>query len=584
MVANLHRANQNPHCSTMRASLSLLCSLSFSLHHHRLPCSLPTVNPNRFSSAPLASSAASHSNFVEHSASEDSSSEEEEWDYWGGGKEGSLSFDLGVAGSEMIRHMGAPSLKVKELEELPGEWRRSKLTWLCKELPALAFVQRRFFYSFSILNATRKWLRQEDATYVVVHFIRIGEYEAAHSVYNWMQRQDWYRFDFALATKLADSMGKQQKWFECQIIFDDIIHRRHMPSESTFHILIDAYLSVPNKFRFDKACGIYNGMIHLGVYQPHLNVHISLFRALISKLGGSSKHYLKQVELIFHNLVTSGLEIPKEVYVGLIWLHSYQRTVDKERIASLREEMRQVGIEEGKEVLLSVLRVCSKERDVEEVERICLKLLDSNDGIPTQAFVYKMVAYAKVGEFMKSLDTFREMRKLMGSATVPEYRELIEVLCKTKNTKLAESVMDEFVKSGMKPPLIMPYINISNLNLGMPDRLHLAFFEYENILVYNIYLESLIKAGNVKKADEIFNQMQSDEAIGIDARSCNTMLSGYLSSCNTISRGYLASEKYNKVYELFHLMIDKDYDVEPQLDSDLDYVLKMVRKDLVVLV
>ncbi|TXG64693.1 hypothetical protein EZV62_011687 [Acer yangbiense] len=526
-------------------SLSLLRSLSFSLHHHRLPCSLPTFNPHRFSSAPLASSssATSHSNFVKHSASEDSSSEEEEWDYWGDGKEGSLSFDLGVAGSEMIRHMGAPSLKVKELEELPGEWRRSKLTWLCKELPALAFVQCRFLDSFSILNATRKWLRQEDATYVVVHFIRIGEYEAAHWVYNWMQGQDWYRFDFALATKLANSMGKQQK-------------------------------CVPNKCRFDKACGIYNGMIHQGGYQPHLNVYNSLFRALISKLGGSSKRYLKQVELIFHNLVTSGLEIPKEVYVGLIWLHSYQRTVDKERIASLREEMRQVGIEEGKEVLLSVLRVCSKEEDVEEVERICLKLLDSNDGILTQAFVYKMVAYAKIGEFTKSLDTFREMQKLMGSTMVPEYRELVEVLCKAENTKLAESVMDEFVKSGMKPPLIMPsYINISNLNLGMPDRLHLAFFEYENILVYNIYLESFIKAGNVEKADEVFNQMQSDEAIGIDARSCNTMLSGYLSSCNTISSGYLSSEKYNKVDELFDLMVDKDYDVEPWLDSDLDYVL-----------
>ncbi|KAK1570956.1 hypothetical protein Q3G72_009600 [Acer saccharum] len=145
--------------------------------------------------------------------------------------------------------------------------------------------------------------------------------------------------------------------------------------------------------------------------------------------------------------------------------------------------------------------------------------------------------------------------------------------------------MDEFVKSGMKPPLIMPsYINISNLNLGMPDRLHLAFFEYENILVYNIYLESLIKAGNVEKADEIFNQMQSDEAIGIDARSCNTMLSGYLSSCDTILSGYLSSEKYNKVDKLFDLMVDKDYDVEPRLDSDLDYVLMMVRKDLVDLV
>ena len=82
----------------------------------------------------------------------------------------------------MIRHMGAPSLKVKELEELPGEWRRSKLTWLCKELPALACVQCSFYYIFWILDVARKWLRQEDATYVVVHFIRIDEYVAAYKV------------------------------------------------------------------------------------------------------------------------------------------------------------------------------------------------------------------------------------------------------------------------------------------------------------------------------------------------------------------------------------------------------------------
>ncbi|KAK2665163.1 hypothetical protein Ddye_003774 [Dipteronia dyeriana] len=104
--------------------------------------------------------------------------------------------------------------------------------------------------------------------------------------------------------------------------------------------------------------------------------------------------------------------------------------------------MGHMGIEEGKDVLLSVLRVHSKDGDVEEAERICRKMLESDDGIPIQAFVYKMVAYAKIGEFTKSLDTFREMRKLMGSATVPEYRELIKVLCKAENTKLAESVME----------------------------------------------------------------------------------------------------------------------------------------------
>ncbi|KAK4848790.1 hypothetical protein QYF36_017370 [Acer negundo] len=192
--------------------------------------------------------------------------------------------------------MVAPSLEVEELEELPEQWRMSKLALLLS-----------------------KWLRQEDTTYAVVHGMRIGEYEAAFRVYQQLMirqhgyRQHWYRFDFALATKLAESLDE-----DC----------------------------------LDKACRLYNGMIQPGGYQPHLNLHNSLFRALISKPGSSSKHYLKQAELIFHNLMTSALEIHMDIYVGLIWIHSYQGTVDKERIASLREEMRQVGIKEAKEVLV----------------------------------------------------------------------------------------------------------------------------------------------------------------------------------------------------------------------------------------
>ncbi|KAK2665164.1 hypothetical protein Ddye_003738 [Dipteronia dyeriana] len=232
----------------------------------------------------------------------------------------------------MIRHMVAPSLEVKEL---PEQWRRSKLELLCKELPALNLGSGRYDACKNsnyrnILNAPSKWLRQEDATYAVVHGMRIGEYEAAFEVYQQlMMRKHWYRFDFALATKLAESLGKEGMFEQCREIFHEIIYKGHVPCESTFHILMDAYLSVPDKGRLHKACCIYNGMIHPGGYQPHLNVHNFLFRALISKLGASSKHYLKQAEFIFHNLVTSGFEIQEDIYAGLIWLHSYQGTVNK---------------------------------------------------------------------------------------------------------------------------------------------------------------------------------------------------------------------------------------------------------------
>lgn len=66
---------------------------------------------------------------------------------------------------------------MKELEELPEQWRRTKLAWLCKELPA-----HRSGTVVRVLNAQRKWIRQEDATYVIVHCMRIRENETALKV------------------------------------------------------------------------------------------------------------------------------------------------------------------------------------------------------------------------------------------------------------------------------------------------------------------------------------------------------------------------------------------------------------------
>lgn len=482
---------------------------------------------------------------------------------------GSVDFDVGAAGSEM-RHLGEPVVEVIELEELPEQWRRAKLAWLCKELPS-----HKGGTLVRILNAQKKWLRQEDGTYLAVHCMRIRENETGFRVYEWMMQQHWYRFDFALATKLADYMGKERKFAKCRDIFDDIINQGRVPSEMTFHILIVAYLSAPVQGCLDEACSIYNRMIQLGGYQPRPSLHNSLFRALVSKPGGLSKYYLQQAEFIFHNLLTSGLEIQKDIYSGLIWLHSYQDNIDKERISLLKKEMQQAGFEEGKEVLLSVLRVCAKEGDVEEAEKTWLRLLESDNGIPTPAFVYKMEAYAKIGEFMKSLEIFREMQERLGSASVPAYHKIIELLCKAEETELAESLMKEFVETGMKP-LMPSYINLTNmyLNLGMHDRLHLAFSEClekcrPNRTIYGIYLESLKNAGNIEKAEEIFNHMHSDQTIGVNTRSCNIILSAYLSSGDFI-----------KAEKIYHLMCLKKYEIESAWMEKLDYVLSLNRKEV----
>ncbi|XP_050364383.1 pentatricopeptide repeat-containing protein At2g15820, chloroplastic [Argentina anserina] len=469
-----------------------------------------------------------------------------------------------------LKHLASPKLEIRELDELPEQWRRSKLAWLCKELPS-----HKSGTLIRILNAQKKWMRQEDATYVAAHCMRIRENDAGFRVYKWMMQHNWYKFDFALATKLADYMGKERKFAKCREIFDDIIKQGRVPSESTFHILIVAYLSASEEGCLEEACSVYNRMIQLGGYGPRLSLHNSLFKAIVSKPGSSARAYIKQAEFIFHNLVTTGLEIHEDIYSGLIWLHSYQDVVDMERMASLRKEMQEAGIEEGKEVLVSILRACSKLGDVEEAENTWLRLLGLDASLPSQAFIYKMEVYAKAGEPKKSLAIFREMEQHLGSANVAAYHKVIEIVCKAKEVEIAESLMADFINTGLKPS--MPaYIDIMNmyLNLSLYEKVESAFSQCLEIcrpsrMVYCIYLDSLVKVRNLDKADEIFEHMQSNDAIGVNARSCNTILSGYLSAGDDF-----------KAEKIYRLMCQKRYDVDPPLMEIIDSILSLRKKQV----
>ncbi|KAK1267059.1 Pentatricopeptide repeat-containing protein [Acorus gramineus] len=462
----------------------------------------------------------------------------------------------------------SPHYEVKELSELPEQWRRAKVAWLCKEVPS-----HRQATLLRLLNAQRKWVTQEDLSYVAVHCMRIRENEAGFRVYKWMSQQHWFQFDFALATRLADYLGKDRKFSKCREIFDEIVNRERVPSESTFHILIVAYLSAPIEGCVEEACTMYNRMIQIGGYSPRLSLHNSLFRALLRKPGGGSKHYLKQAEFIFHNLVTTNLEIQKDIYSGLIWLHSYQDVIDRGRITELREEMKQRGVEESVDVLLSVLRACSKEGDVEEAEITWLKLLDTGYSLPSQAFVYRMEVYAKIGEPMKSLEIFKGMQEAGIPTSVVAYHKIIELMSKAQELKITEALMDEFIGSGKKP-LMPSYIDLMNMyfSLGLHDRLESTFSECisrcrPNRTIYNIYMDSLIRVGNLEKAEQIFNEMITGGTVSTNARSCNIILGGYLTS-----KEFLKAEK---IYDMMH---QKKYDIDPQLLDEIEYILSLNKK------
>ncbi|XP_016505903.1 pentatricopeptide repeat-containing protein At2g15820, chloroplastic [Nicotiana tabacum] len=553
----------------MSTALTFLHSLSSSPFHHRhRPRLLSTSSPFSLPLKPLSFSPLStlpqQVLFSSHEIQGNNN-----LDISSSGFPESFNFDESFDSTE-LKKFETPAVEVSELEDIPDQWRRSRLAWLCKELPA-----HKTPTMVRILNAQRKWLKQEDATYIAVHCMRIRENEAAFRVYKWMMQQHWFRFDFALATKLADYLGKERKHLKCREIFDDIINQGRVPSESTFHILIIAYLSSPGPSELDEACNIYNRMVHLGGHKPRLNLHNSLFKALLGKKPGSSKHFLKQAEFIYQNLTSSGLDIHKDIFGGLIWLHSYQDVVDMERIAVLRAEMRSRGIQESKEVLLSVLRACSKDGDLEEAERTWSKLLSDDRSPPSQAFVYKMEVYAKNGEPMKSLEVFRRMQKQLSSTSVAAYYKIIKVLSKSQRLDLAESIMSEFINSGMKP-LIPSFIDLMGMYsiAGLHEKMETTFLRCREVCgpnqtVFNIYLDSLVHTGNLNRAEEIFNEMRGDVAISLDSRSCNSIL-----------RGYLTSGEYAKAEKIYGLMRQKKYDIEIEssLMEKLDYVLSLREK------
>ncbi|KAK6776471.1 hypothetical protein RDI58_027472 [Solanum bulbocastanum] len=543
--------------------------------HHLLPSSpffLPlkplSLSPSISLYTPFSSSSTSPQQLLLNS--QETQVDFDKWDpISASGFTESFNFDDSFDSVE-LKKFETPAVEVRELEDIPDQWRRARLAWLCKELPA-----HKTPTMVRILNAQRKWIRQEDWTFVAVHCMRIRENEAAFRVYKWMMQQHWFRFDFALATKLADYLGKERKHLKCREIFDDILNQGRVPCESTFHILIIAYLSSSGPSVLDEACNIYNRMVHLGGYKPRLNLHNSLFKALLGKASSESKHFLKQAEFIYQNLTSSGLEIHKDIFGGLIWLHSYQDVVDMERIAALRAEMRSRGIKESKEVLVPVLRACSKDGNVEEAERTWSKLLSIDGNPPSQAFVYRMEVYAKIGEPTKSVKVFRRMQEQLGSTSVAAYHKIIKVLSKHQKVDLADSIMSEFINSGMKQ-LVPSFIDLMRMYsvAGLHEKLESTFLRYRevchpNLTVFNIYLDLLVNTSNLSLAEEIFREMRGNVAIGVDSRACNSIL-----------RGYMTSGEYMKAVKIYNLMRQKKYDVEIEssLMERLDYVLSLREK------
>lgn len=157
------------------ASTSLRCPLSLSLPWAsprptvRLPA--PPLLPRRLAVSTLTAASALEALVLESESDDEDEEEVEE------AEAGLFQGEAWAAGAAERDAVRSPELEIFELEELPEQWRRSRIAWLCKELPAYKHS------TFTrILNAQRKWITQDDATYVAVHCLRIRNNDAAFRV------------------------------------------------------------------------------------------------------------------------------------------------------------------------------------------------------------------------------------------------------------------------------------------------------------------------------------------------------------------------------------------------------------------
>ncbi|KAF6142720.1 hypothetical protein GIB67_018431 [Kingdonia uniflora] len=150
----------------IQTSPSIVISHNFLLQTSPLRTSLTpnfTPKPPLLRALPLSSS-------TRFSQTEDPN---ENWGYGEASGSDIFEFDVGVAMND-LKNLDSPTLEVEELEELPEQWRRAKLAWLCKELPS-----HKTSTWVRILNAQKKWVTRENVKYIGVHFMRIRDNEAA---------------------------------------------------------------------------------------------------------------------------------------------------------------------------------------------------------------------------------------------------------------------------------------------------------------------------------------------------------------------------------------------------------------------
>nr|XP_024399753.1 pentatricopeptide repeat-containing protein OTP51, chloroplastic-like isoform X1 [Physcomitrium patens]PNR38285.1 hypothetical protein PHYPA_021396 [Physcomitrium patens] len=396
-------------------------------------------------------------------------------------------------------------------------WRRKKIGWLCKEIPAL-----RPGGIVTMLNSQRKWIKAVDAKEVVETLMRRDEILRAYRVLKWTMQQPWYENDFDLNTKMVNTLGTKGKLMRMRELFDTIIATGAVPDISTYIILIKADIADGSGDSLDHAFAIYNQMEQLGGYQQPAALAYTLSQAFTDRKGATHIRNLLKADALFENmrkksvLWCMGLNSTQwaVIFSGVIHMHSFQGNVA--RVKDLVADMKEAALPLSRDCYTALIRVAAKDGNITEAESVFKDLLSAGHQPDWRSYISLIETYGAGGLPDKVQSTFDKMVAEGIHINLNVYQAVIKAMIKMGSIEGALSALEKAEEKFSfalhnSYNLLMEWYRSKDMLVDVEvvvERMKEKKCR-PNLQAYNNLIESFILRGQLDKAEGVYEDMNN---------------------------------------------------------------------------
>uniref|UniRef100_A0A7I4B7M8 Pentacotripeptide-repeat region of PRORP domain-containing protein n=1 Tax=Physcomitrium patens TaxID=3218 RepID=A0A7I4B7M8_PHYPA len=444
-------------------------------------------------------------------------------------------------------------------------WRRKKIGWLCKEIPAL-----RPGGIVTMLNSQRKWIKAVDAKEVVETLMRRDEILRAYRVLKWTMQQPWYENDFDLNTKMVNTLGTKGKLMRMRELFDTIIATGAVPDISTYIILIKADIADGSGDSLDHAFAIYNQMEQLGGYQQPAALAYTLSQAFTDRKGATHIRNLLKADALFENmrkksvLWCMGLNSTQwaVIFSGVIHMHSFQGNVA--RVKDLVADMKEAALPLSRDCYTALIRVAAKDGNITEAESVFKDLLSAGHQPDWRSYISLIETYGAGGLPDKVQSTFDKMVAEGIHINLNVYQAVIKAMIKMGSIEGALSALEKAEEKFSfalhnSYNLLMEWYRSKDMLVDVEvvvERMKEKKCR-PNLQAYNNLIESFILRGQLDKAEGVYEDMNN--------KGFQPNLQTYCLMIEAFSR----AERHERVKDCYALLTERKMQA-PRMEVDDD--------------